>query len=111
MKSNFAQFYEEYEDMYTIEKDYGFITYKFINDAKACYLVNGFIREENRGDKLIYKLVDELVNIAKDCGYNLLLTSVDPDSKNPKRSRKIFEGYGFKFKKCADSLEWYAKEI
>jgi len=111
MKSNFALFFEEYENMYTLEKDVGFVTYKFIDDINACYMVNAFVNKKYRNNNVVYRLLDEVVEIAKKSGYNLLISSTDPDSNTPDRSKRVLKKYGFKYKKHSDNLDWYAKEI
>jgi len=112
MRSMYALYFEEYENMYTVEDEKGFATYKYDKKCNGCYIVNIFVKKEYRKTGHFMILADKVVAIAKEKGYNKLIGSVDPESNNPERSRKVLLKYGMeKLNVSGEDFEWYVKEI
>jgi GNAT superfamily N-acetyltransferase len=105
-----ADYLLERRGVSTLEKEHGFITYKRV-DKDTYYIVDVFIREDARRDKLASRLADEVVAIAKAAGASKILGSVDLSAAGVTESLQVLLGYGMRFSRAAGSGLYFVKEI
>jgi predicted GNAT superfamily acetyltransferase len=112
MTSLYGQYIKERENAEIIEDDYGFATYKFIDDT-YCYIVDIFVVQEKRKEGKASTYADKVARLARKKGYKFLLGSVSIDANDFVASEKVLKAYGFKFKNVdeKDRVVYYVKEL
>jgi len=107
----YAAYIKEREGMDLIEKDYGFCTYKIINDY--IYLADMFITKENRKNDLTRVLLEEVTSVGKNNDCKFVLGSFCLDTNNWQSGKALVKALGFKFfeKQKKTNMIYVIKEI
>ena len=96
----------------------GFASY--VITGQECYIDNIYIKPKYRKGKGATQLADEIVEMAKEKGCNVLIGTVYTDRasgdilkdcENFTRSTKVLFGYGFHLLRCEDGKAVFIKEI
>lgn len=109
MDDLFIKYKLERENVHTIQVDGGFIMYKYLPDF--CYIEDFYVVPELRGSGLIYKLANQVEDIAKKAGINKMLGSVVLGSEGAERSLAGCLKHGYKLLKLEGNVIWLQKEI
>lgn len=109
MQSLYAKYINEREGRETLEDDFGFATFSI--GEKTCYITDIYLVPEQRRLRKATELADRVVVIAKERGCNLLLGSIDPDTKGSHDSLLVLLQYGFILDSVQGSLVFFRKEI
>jgi ribosomal protein S18 acetylase RimI-like enzyme len=109
MESNYALYIKEREGKEIIEDEKGFATF-VIND-KECYIIDIFVKEEHRKEKIASKYADQITEFAKVNGCLYLTGSVCPSAKGSNESLKVLLGYGFELQSSINNMIFFRKVI
>lgn len=109
MKSLYAQYIEEREDLAIIERKEGFATYKI--DGESCYIADIFVTIESRKAGVALEMCEEIVKIAKTLNCKYILGSVDPRARGATESIKAILAMGMRLSEVRGQLIFLAKEI
>lgn len=109
MKSNYALYIKEREDIDILEDKRGFVTYKLKEDC--VHLYDMFIRIEHRRKKVATEFMEKLIKIAKENRVNKIITHVCTETNNWKISRDALVGYGFTLDGVHNSLIFLSLEV
>ncbi len=109
--SLYAQYLTERTDDEIIETEYGFCTYRYLNDDKSVYIVDIFVIPEQRKSGVASQLADEVVKEGKLNGAVELLGTVIPSTKNSTTSMRVLLGYGMRLHSAAQDLIIFRKDI
>jgi GNAT superfamily N-acetyltransferase len=86
--SLYSQYLAEREDKQVLENEFGFVTYKIINDNE-CYIQDIYVVPEMRKEGLSFKMRDQVIELAKNMGCKTLIGSVSLDANDASRNLKI----------------------
>ena len=111
MASLYAEYLKERTTDYILENDYGFATYRFLDEGKTVYIIDIFIKPEHRKELRASFIADEICKIAKERGCTKLIGSVVPSAKNSTVSMKVLLGYGMSLEKSGDDWIIFRKEL
>lgn len=107
--SLYGDYLKEAFDMGYLEDETGFATFKIVK--RECYVETVYIKPEHRSVSASGKIVDKVVEKAKELECNYLLTTINTTVKIPERSMMAILKYGFKFHSSdSDKIVFY-KEI
>lgn len=109
--SLYAQYLKERTDDFIIENGAGFVTYRYMNEGKAVYIVDIYIVPELRKSGAAAGLADRVVEEAKAKGATELLGSVVPSTKNSTVSLRVLLGYGMTLVSSTNDFIVFKKEI
>jgi hypothetical protein len=107
----YAKYIKERTSDHIFENDYGFATFRFLDDGKTVYIIDIFIEEKQRQSGKASLLADLIVSEAKLKGATKLIGSVVPSTKNSTTSMKVLLGYGMVLDSAADNLIIFRKDI
>lgn len=110
MKSLYARYLNERAGDQIIEKEGGFVTYRYLNESQV-YIIDIFVLPDERQKGYASKLADEVAAEAKAKGCKEMLGTVVPQAKNSTVSLKVLLGYGMSLDKAANDLIILKKEI
>jgi len=107
----YAEYIKEREGMELIEKEYGFCTYKVINEY--IYLADIYIKKDQRMKGLAKALTDEVEEIGKNNKCNFILGSFCLDTNNWKSGKALVKSLGFKYfeKQRKTNMIYVSKEL
>jgi GNAT superfamily N-acetyltransferase len=105
----YGQYIKEREDFDILEDDYGFATYKIINNE--CYLRDIFVIKQFRQHNHATKLADTVSKIAKDAGCLRLLGTVAPSASGSSLSMKLLLDYGMRLKSSSNDFIVLEKDL
>lgn len=89
------------QDMVLIP-DIGFATFQI--KGKTCFIVDIFVKKEYRKAGYASVMADDISQIAKRKGCNLLIGTVLDSANNSEASHKVLKAYGMR-------LGWYDKKF
>lgn len=107
--SFWADYIKERENVEVLETNEGFATYQI--KGLECYIRDIYIAPGHRGSKLVYKLADQIVKIAKEKGCKYLTGSVCPSANNCHISMLVLINYGMKLHSSINNLIYFIKLI
>ncbi len=110
MPSLYAEYTKEREDNEILEYKEGFITFR-MEGIDVCYIVDLFVKKENRKSNFGLFMANEVTRIAKENGCKMLLGSIDPSTNGAHESLTALLYYGFKLHTVEDGLIFFKKEI
>jgi len=112
MPSLYGQYIKEREGVDILEDEYGFITFKFI-DNETCYIVDVFVVEEMRRNNVASKYAKKVEDIAKERGCKYMLGSISTLANNFNASEKLMMANEYKFKETnsKQNMVYYIKEV
>lgn len=109
--SLYANYINERTFDYILEDDFGFATYRFIND-NGVYLIDLYVVPEKRQKGLGKELVRKVEGIAKKQGCIFLLGTVVPTAKNSTESLKVmFSDPKMKLLSSSNDIIVFRKEL
>lgn len=108
--SLYADYLLERTEDQIIENEYGFCTYRFL-DEKTVYIIDIYVVPECRRQKDASFMANEVVEIAKERGCTELLGTVNPSAKGSTTSMRVLLGYGMTLKRAENNLIVFTKEI
>lgn len=111
--SLFAKYIKELKNFETIEDEFGFITYSFLEEGreKWCYIEELYVVPEKRKTGKVVELADAVSKIAIENGCTKLLGSIVPSYSNSHRRLEILMSYNFKIHSSQDNLIYLIKEL
>lgn len=109
--SLYAKYLRERTDDQILETNEGFVTYKYINEGKAVYIMDIFVLPHLRKEGLAARLADLVVLEAKEKGAVELLGSVVPSTKNSTTSVQVLIAYGMSLHSSTNDFIVFRKEI
>ncbi len=108
--SLYAQYILEHRGDEIIENEYGFATYRYLNNDTV-YIVDIYIVPEYRKSNKASVIADEVVRAAKLRGCVKLLGTVTPTAKNSTVSLKVLLGYGMTLQSSSADCIIFEKDI
>ncbi len=111
MVSQYAKYLVERTNDRIIENEYGFATYRFVNDNKTVYIIDIYIEPAYRNQKKASEIADKIVEIAKAAGCVQVIGTVVPSMKGSTASVKVLLGYGMSLNSAQNDLIVFGKEI
>lgn len=94
-----------------VENEYGFATYRFLNEKKSVYIVDIYVNPDFRKTMLASQMADEIAEIGRKEGATEMLGTVVPTANNSTDSLKVLLKYGMKLKSASDNLIVFTKEL
>ena len=91
----YAEYLKEREGISIIVKDFGFCSYKIIDDY--IYLVDIYIKKEKRRTGLAKDFIEEVSDIGKENNCNSILGGFCLDTINWKGGKTLLKHCGFKY--------------
>lgn len=107
--SLYAEYKLEREGKYTIENEYGFLTYQI--DGESIYIENIFVTEKYRLKGIGAQLADEAIKCGKEKCCVKAIGSVVPNTNGATESIAAMLAYGFKLQASANNFIWLEKDI
>jgi len=104
-----ADYRKEREGIETIENEHGFITYKLF--PEECYVIDIYVRPEDRRTRIGSMMADSVVKIAKEKGCKILTGSIDTRLISCTQSAKALLAYGFRFLRNDGPTTYFFKEV
>lgn len=105
----YKNYLKEREGLEVVETYQGFATYKF--RGADCYIQDIYVLPEYRKFGVASHLADEIAELAKKAGINVLTGSVDTRAESAETSAKVLTAYGMKPYVKEGFVAYYAKEI
>jgi ribosomal protein S18 acetylase RimI-like enzyme len=109
--SLYADYIRERTGDEIIERDNSFVTFRFLNENKAVYIVDIFVKPDCRDKNVAGQLADTVAQIAKAKGCTEMLGSVMPSAKGSTTSLKILLAYGFQLQSAGNDAIIFRKDI
>ncbi len=109
--SLYADYITERTNDKIIEGYFGFVTYRYINDGRSVYIVDIFVKQEERKKGSASTLADMVVKEAKEHGCIELLGTVVPSAKGSTTSLDVLRGYGMELQSASNDLIIFRKEL
>lgn len=109
--SHYAQYLQERTEDKILETDYGFATYRYINNGRSVYIVDIFVSPDYRRKNGASAMADKVVEIAVQKGCTEMLGSVVPSAKGSTESLQVLIGYGMKLKSASENFIVFSKEL
>lgn len=107
--SHYAQYILEREGTEIVEDEYGFATYKFLNDG--AYIVDIYVHPDYRNNSVASAYADKIADIARSKGLPRLYGSVATKAKAATASLKVLLAYGFSVHSTTPEMIYMSKEI
>lgn len=111
MESMHAKYIRERTKDLLFESDYGFATYRYLDDGKTVYIVDIFVPKEFRKEGRASVIADLIVSEARLKGCTKLIGSVVPSTNNSTVSMKVLLGYGMSLESAANDFIIFKKDI
>ena len=107
--SFYADYLRERTNDEIIETDKGFATYRYVD--KSVYIIDIYVHPDFRQTKEASTIADNIVEMARKKGCNMLLGSVVPSNKDSTTSLKVLLGYGMSLASSSNDFIVFKKEI
>lgn len=107
--SLYGRYIWETREVRIMEGQHGFATYLISKDE--CYIEDVYVDADQRHRGIGRKLIDQIVDAAKDAKCKTLTTTVNGRFKDPDTSLKSCFAYGFKISKILDDIIFLRMEI
>lgn len=111
MPSLYAQYLKEKTRDEIYECEAGFITYRFLPEQSAVYIIDIYVAPSERRARYGTWLADQVVGLAREKGMKEVLGTVLTNSPSATESIKALLGYGFKLKNSGPDVIFLWKEI
>lgn len=108
--SLYADYVKEILQRFSIEYDYGFITYEFMDEDKI-YICDGYVIPSLRSKGLATELADQVSVLGRAANKKYLVSSVNTLIRNSKISHAWHKKYGMKVFRIDRDFIYYIKEI
>lgn len=110
MDSLYAKYIKERTDDEILENEYGFATYRFLNENQ-CYIVDIFVVESMRKKGVASAMADHIADLAKEKGCTALLGTVNPSCKGATESIQTLIAFGMTVSSSTDNIIIFKKGI
>lgn len=94
-----------------VEFDYGFATYRYIDEGKSVYIVDIYVTPEAREKGYAAKMADQIAAIAKERGCTSMVGTVAPSAKGSSISLEVLMSYGMRLQSAANDCIIMRKDI
>ncbi len=94
-----------------LENEYGFATYRFLENCKTVYIVDIYVIPEARVKGIATDMADQIEKIAKERGCIDMIGTVLPSAKGSTASLAVLLAYGMKLHSSAQDAIILRKEI
>jgi GNAT superfamily N-acetyltransferase len=111
MSSLYAQYLREKSTDHIYEHEFGFATFRYLNDGNSVYIIDIYVVPEMRRQGYAFDLVDKIVKIAKENGCTELLGTIAVNSTYSSISLKGHLSYGLDIISAADNVIILKKDI
>lgn len=111
MMSMYAKYLTERTNDKIFEDDYGWASYRYLDDGKTVYIIEIYVEEKVRKDGHASKMADRICKEAKEKGCVKLIGSVVPTTKNSTISMKVLLGYGMELEIASNNFILFKKEL
>jgi ribosomal protein S18 acetylase RimI-like enzyme len=101
--SLYKQYLKEREDLEVLENPYGFISFKFDEENKSCFIQDWYVKPEYRVKGVGHKLADLVDQIANKKGIKTMIGQVDTWAPEPTRNIKAVMAHGYKILDILDN--------
>jgi len=108
--SLYASYLRERTNDEIIEKEFGFASYRFLND-KQVYIIDLYVRPAHRKEGLAAQMADDIAAFAKAKGCTEMLGTVVPSTKHATSSLKVLLAYGMILQSASNDLIIFKKDI
>ncbi len=108
--SLYAEYVKERGIDQIYETDYGFATYRYINE-KSVYIVDIFISPKFRKQGAAAGIADGIANLAHSKGCTEMFGSVVPQARGSTDSIRVLLAYGMTLHSIENSLIVFRKDI
>lgn len=109
--SFYADYVKEKTNDSIIETDYGFASYRYIEDGKSVYIIDIYIVPEQRKAGKASELADQICKEASEKGCLSLIGSVVPSNKGSSISVDVLRSFGMELQSSAQDLIIFRKAI
>lgn len=109
--SMYANYLLEKTNDKILETDKGFLTYRYLPDKNAVYIVDIYVMPDFRRDNVASTMADMVVDEARQKGFTKLIGSVVPSAKNSTASLRVLLGYGMRLESSTTDFIVFEKEI
>lgn len=92
-----------------VEESFGFASYQITD--KDCYVEDVYVDPDHRLDYRATRLIDAVLDLAKEAGCETVSTTVNCGFKNPTASLKAALSYGFKVSGASNNIIILRMEI
>ena len=115
MKSLYALYRKETENVETIEEDHGFANYsiEYADNKVIVYVQEVYICHSSRGLKRSAEFVNKCIKQALEDNHKVthVMTTVAVQGNNIEPSMKAILNYGFKLDSATPTLLYFSKEL
>ncbi len=109
--SLYADYLRERTNDEIVETDYGFATYRYVEEGRAVYLVDIYVTPEARKQGLASKLADQIAETAKKCGCTSMIGTVQPSMKGSAQSLEVLISYGMRLQSSLNDAIIMRKDL
>lgn len=109
--SLYAEYLRErtYDDI--IETEYGFATYRYVEEGKAVYIIDIYVAPEAREKGYAAEMANQISEIAKKRGCVSMIGTVQPSAKGSTISLQVLASYGMKLHSASNDVIIMRKDI
>ena len=109
--SLYGDYIREHHGDGIVEDNYGFATYRFLNEGKTIYLVDIYVHPDFRKTLLGKEMAEKVIAIGRESGATEFLGTVVPSARNSTESLQILLKFGMQLKSASDNLIVFRKDI
>lgn len=109
--SLYGQYISERTQDAVLESEYGFLTYRYLDDGKTVYIIDIYVVPEERHKNRAAEMADIVAQSAKIKGCTEMIGTVIPSTKNSTASLKVLLGYGMTLKSSGNDVIVFRKDL
>lgn len=109
--SFYADYLKERTEDRIMETDFGFATYRYLNEGKTVYIIDIFVAPDFRKLGRATELADMIVTEAKRGRCSELIGTVVPSTRGSTESIKVLIAYGMHLHQASNNLVVFRKVI
>ncbi len=94
-----------------VETDYGFATYRYVEEGKSVYIVDIYVTPEARKEGHAAEMADQIAKIAKEKGCTSMIGTVQPSTKGSTTSLQVLLGYGMRLQSASQDAIIMRKDL
>ncbi len=107
----YAKYLRERTEDLIMECDFGFATYRYLNDRKTVYIMDIFVDREARQRGLASDMANEISREAKELGCVEMLGTIKPSAKGSTTGLKVLLAYGMTLHSASDVVLICRKDL
>lgn len=109
--SLYASYLRERTEDSILETDYGFATFRWVEEGRAVYIVDIYTTPEAREKGLATELADQIAEIARKKGCKTMIGTVQPSAKGSTVSLKVLSAYGMTLQSSGQDVIIMRKDL